>query len=100
MTKPIIDVKRRLLAMPHTQQGRIFALRNRIVRCEGEGMPYRYWCPDCKATWNKLSNVFVYFEKMNEKRSREHMCDTFIPRTYTCHGFSKPDSTEQGYNDD
>jgi len=87
------NVGLRLRKMSPAQQGRIFALRNRIKKCEGNEMPYKYWCKSCKAVWNKINDVFVKFERINERRSREHMYDTSIPN-----GFSKPDSTESGYN--
>ena len=55
----------RLSKMPEEQQNIIIGLYNSIFDCEGEGMPGKYWCESCKATFVRLHELFVRFELLN-----------------------------------
>ena len=91
MPEKMVNATQRFLEMFPAQQRRIFVLRHRIRKCEGIDMPYKYWCPSCKAIWNKINDVFLKFEKKNMEQTLQDRFDA------SAHNFSKPDSTGDHY---
>ena len=61
----------RLSKMPEEQQNILVKLYNKIFDCEGEGMPRKYWCGPCKATWARLHELFVRFELLNMQHNKQ-----------------------------
>lgn len=57
--------KQRLHKMNDRQQNILVRLNNKVVNCEGTGMPRKYWCTSCKSSWARLEELFIRFELLN-----------------------------------